>query len=391
VGELLPPFDEETAVKVLLLSAVAACLAAPALRAAEPEWDKKKAAARLDERAKWWVTEGGKKLATDAAGDVTCLSCHTTATYALARPALGRALDPKATTPVLDGLLKDIDRRLAAWPTVTHMYEFTADKKKESRGTEAVLNALALAWNDAARGEAATTAATKRAFERLWEAQREDGGWDWLRFTLEPWETGGAEYYGAALAALAVGTAPGYYVANPDPALEKRVESLRKYLKGKRDKENYYTETWLLLASTKLSGLLSADEQKSVVAGLTKLRKMEGEDAGGWVLLEFTKWRYNAPQPPEKAPDLDPRAKKPDGYATGLVVFTLLRAGVPADDPAVAAGLKWLKKNQQPDGSWPAVSINKKRAAGSFAEFFMSDAATAWASLALLEADSGKK
>ena len=281
-----------------------------------------------------------------------------------------------------------MDRRLVAWPTAEEMYDF---KKDESRGTEAVLSTLMLAWNDVANGAGAPTAATKRAFDRLWETQRPDGGWNWLTFTLEPWETGDAEYFGTALAALAIGTAPGYYTAKPPAELEDKVAKVRTYLKTKRKPEHYYHETWLLLASTKLSGLLTATEQKEIIDRLKGMQKTAGADAGGWVLLEFAKWRYNQPtppaMPPATPPPLDPRTKQPDGYATGLVTYTLLRAGVKADDPAVAAGLLWLTKNQQADGSWPAVSINKKRLAGNFAELFMSDAATAWATIALLEAN----
>lgn len=359
--------------------------AAPAL-AAEPEWDKKKAAARLDERSKWWTGAATAQRPTDANGKVACLSCHTTVPYALARPALGKALADKGSD-TLTSLLKDVDRRLVAWPTAEVMYDF-GDKKKESRGTEAVLSSLMLAWNDAVRGEPAPTAATKRAFDRLWEAQRDDGGWDWLRFTLEPWETEGAEYYGVALAALAVGTAPGYYTADPDPVLEKKVAGVRKYLKDKRDKKNLHSETWLLLASTRLKGLLTPAEQAEVIDALKAKQKTEGADAGGWVLLEFAEWRYNAPAPPKVPPALGAAAKKPDGYATALVTYTLLRAGVKPTDPKVAAALAWLKKNQKEDGSWPAVSINKNRAPDSFAALFMSDAATAWAVLALLEAEA---
>jgi hypothetical protein len=116
-------------------------------------------------------------------------------------------------------------------------------------------------------------------------------------------------------------------------------------------------------------------------------QKTGGDDAGGWVLKDLAKWRYNA-EPPTMppTPSLDPKTKRPDGYATGLIVFTLLRAGITADDAKVAAGLSWLKKNQQADGSWPAESINKTRPDDDFAKAFMSDAATAWAVLALLEA-----
>jgi squalene-hopene/tetraprenyl-beta-curcumene cyclase len=172
--------------KLFSIAAVLISLFGAGVQADEPVWDKKKAAARLEARALSWINKGSK-LATDATGGVTCLSCHTTVPYALARPALRKNLGESAV-PVLDGLLKDVDRRLVAWPAVTHMYEFDAEKKMESKGTEAVLSALMLAWNDDAHGVNLPTVPTKRALDRLWETQRADGGWDWLRFTLEPWE-----------------------------------------------------------------------------------------------------------------------------------------------------------------------------------------------------------
>src|SRR5262245_13541365 len=100
------PSQRGTAMKALPLVVVVVGLSGLNLSAVEPEWDKKKAAARLDERAKSWITKGSK-LATDAAGEVTCVSCHTTAPYALARPVLGKVLDAKGAIPVLDDLLKD--------------------------------------------------------------------------------------------------------------------------------------------------------------------------------------------------------------------------------------------------------------------------------------------
>lgn len=374
--------------KTFLIALAAFGLMASQASADEPQWDKKKAAAWLDERAKWWVGQNIAQRATDANGKVACLCCHTTAPYALARPALGKSL-PASDSPTLDKLLKDVDRRLVAWPTIALMYASNEAKKNESRGTEAILSAIMLAWNDASRGEAAPTGPTKKAFDRLWEVQREDGGWHWLRFSLEPWETRDAEYYGAALAALAVGTAPGYYTG-ADAALEKRVEALWKYLKNNRNKENLYTETWLLLASTALKGLLTSAEQGEVIDALKAKQKTDGDDAGGWVLLEFAKWRYNGEAPPKVPPTLNPKSKKPDGYATGLVTFTLLRAGVKADDPKVRSAIKWLKRNQNADGSWSAVSINSDRPSDDFAYLFMSDAATSWAVLALLEAEPKK-
>ena len=87
------------------------------------------------------------------------MSCHTGLSYALARPALGRfTAGPEA------GLATAEERRITAvglrvehWaeldtPRFGLMYDSDDQKKAESRGTEAVLNALILARADAARG-----------------------------------------------------------------------------------------------------------------------------------------------------------------------------------------------------------------------------------------------
>jgi squalene-hopene/tetraprenyl-beta-curcumene cyclase len=380
---------EDIDMKALLLAAVVLGLCTPVAQGAEPTWNKKTAAARLDERAKWWLDSGISQRATDAKGKTACLSCHTTVPYALARPLLGKVLADKEAAP-LDLLLNNIDRRLEAGPGFSDLYDFDENKKKESRGTEAILSTLILAWGDAARNETAPTPATKKAFERLWETQQADGSWDWFRFNFEPWETRDSQYYGAAQAAFAVGLAPGYYTADRSPALEQKVEALRKYLAANRDKKNLHSEAWLLLASTKLKGVLTREEQTQVVAALKEKQKSTGDGVGGWVLLDLANWRYNGAAPPKTPPLLNPAASNPDGYATGLVAFALFRAGVKTDDPKLAAAIKWLNQNQRTDGSWPAVSINVNRKAGNVAEFFMSDAATAWAVIALHEAETTK-
>ena len=57
------------------------------------------------------------------------------------------------------------------------------------------------------------------------------------------------------------------------------------------------------------------------------------------------------------------------------------RAKAPVDK-----ALTWLQKNQDPSGLWYAASINKQRDPASDAARFMSDAATAYAVLALTSA-----
>jgi squalene-hopene/tetraprenyl-beta-curcumene cyclase len=61
-------------------------------------------------------------------------------------------------------------------------------------------------------------------------------------------------------------------------------------------------------------------------------------------------------------------------------------SGTPHNDQTLQRGLKWLTGHQQSDGAWHASSINKERDPKSDPGLFMSDAATAYAVLALEEA-----
>jgi hypothetical protein len=75
---------------------------------------------------------------------------------------------------------------------------------------------------------------------------------------------------------------------------------------------------------------------------------------------------------------------KSDGVATGLAVVALNEVGVGAGDPRVGDALVWLSKHQdQAVGSWAGYSLNKQRDPGSDVGRFMTDAATAYSSLAL--------
>jgi squalene-hopene/tetraprenyl-beta-curcumene cyclase len=64
-------------------------------------------------------------------------------------------------------------------------------------------------------------------------------------------------------------------------------------------------------------------------------------------------------------------------------VLAMQASGMNQHDQTLKRGLEWLTKHQEKDGSWSAFSINKKRPPESDAYLFMSDAATAYAALAL--------
>ena len=98
----------------------------------------------------------------------------------------------------------------------------------ESWGTESVLNALLLSLNDRRLGLHGPSDSTREALRNLWALQQADGpdagSWDWLDFGLRPWEASEARYYGAALAAIAVGSAPGYLDAKASPDVQTGVD-----------------------------------------------------------------------------------------------------------------------------------------------------------------------
>src|SRR6266700_226010 len=102
-------------------------------------------------------------------------------------------------------------------------------KTSESRATEAILNALILANRDAQTGRLADD--TRAALANVWALQMNtgelSGAWAWLDFHYEPWESADAKPFGAALAALAMGMAPGGYASSPD--VQDNLKLLRGY------------------------------------------------------------------------------------------------------------------------------------------------------------------
>ena len=102
--------------------------------------------------------------------------------------------------------------------------------------------------------------------------------------------------------------------------------------------------------------------------------RLQRED-GGWSLADLGTWHRV---------DNTALVTRCDGYATGLIVLTLEENRVRKAAAAVQHGRAWLVTNQDKStGAWPAWSLNKDRDPKSNAGPFMSDAATAYAVLAL--------
>ena len=336
--------------------------------------------------------EKAKKLRTGQ-GTSSCVSCHTVVPYALARPVLRKASGMSKPTPQEAKLLDETLRRVDTYGSHEPLYK---SKDEQSCGTEAVLNLFILAGEDARQNLKVPSGPTRKALEELWKQQRADGAWNWLDFGLEPYETTDSLYYGAALAAMAVGTVAGY-ADNTGENVSNGVGKLRTYLNANYAEQNLYNRAWMLLASTRLSGLLSRDQTDALA---TDLEGKQNAD-GGWSLYKLGPWRWSKVSPPfgpEGKPD-ESLLSKSDAYATGLIAYTLRQARVPSGHASLERATNWLETNQREceiDQShwncWRTYSLNHDREHGgdegeAWRRMFMSDAATAFAALALLPSD----
>ncbi|MGA2659647.1 MAG: hypothetical protein ABSH34_19245, partial [Verrucomicrobiota bacterium] len=282
---------------------------APAVPDASTGWDTQAAAKYLDDRMSLWF-EKADKLHTDK-DPTSCVSCHTTVPYAIARAALRKATGQTQATPQEIKLLDETVRRVKTYDSHERLYE---SKDEQSRGTEAVLNLLILAGEDARQGRHEASETTRKALEELWKRQRPDGVWNWLDFANEPYESTDSLCYGAALAAIAVPTVPGYAAA-PDADALSHIAKLRDYLNHAYPGESLYNRIWVLLASARLGGVLTRDQREAVAAQLMNQQNADG----GWSLHALGPWTWSKPSPPF-APKGEPEASllsKSDGYATG--------------------------------------------------------------------------
>jgi squalene-hopene/tetraprenyl-beta-curcumene cyclase len=338
----------------------------------------------------WWAN--AKVLKT---GDrqTRCLSCHTALPYALARPALRRVLGETSPTTHELRIVETVHARMASSDRAQPYYDHTEDKKVESRGVEAVLNAFVLTNHDRDLEAHEPSTNTRAAIGQLWTVQRVDGAWDWFNFGLEPYEAPDAVFHGATLAAMAIGSMPGS-VASSDTAGQAGIARLRKYLAESVGSQRLFNRVWALLAASRLDGVLTPAMRAAIGRDLEARQRPDG----GWSLADLGTWRWDKKEAPFSGPGAVDSAllSAADGFATGLVVYALRQSGVAADNPVVMRGQQWLRSQQRPQipgeaawAPWRAHSLNYDREHGGakgelWRRMFMSDLATAFAVLALI-------
>ncbi|WP_406696507.1 prenyltransferase/squalene oxidase repeat-containing protein [Singulisphaera sp. Ch08] len=250
-----------------------------------------------------------------------CGTCHTNYAHMMAGPTV----EMRASAELVE-VRTFFETRVAGWDNRA---------TKPIADGEIVATAAALALNDAA-STGTLHPRTRTALDRMWTIQRPDGAWNWFDCDLPPMEDD--DYYGIALAAVAVGHAPGEYQSTE--AARKGLDKVRGYL-GQTPAPNLHHRALLLWASLKVDGLMDRAERERTVTDLLAKQRPDG----GWSLTSLGKFtRRDGTPNPEDAPS--------DGYGTGFVIYVLRQAGMPAESKPIQQGIAWLKSHQRASGRW---------------------------------------
>ncbi len=354
---------------------LATLLALAAASAFCQTWNARLAEQYLDSRQKEWDVW---PMALHSG--VACVSCHTGLPYLISRPALRQSLGETAGPTLYESVLVDSMRATVIRTDAKDLFGGLKGLIVDQvYGAQVVLSSLVLANDDRSRGKLSPEG--EAAFARMWSIQLKDGAdkgaFLWSDFDLDPWETKDAASYGAALAALATGLAPGDYQARPD--IQPNIAALEAYLREHLNGESLHNKMFLLWASSKLHGLLTDGQRTAILAELWSKQEADG----GFAVASFGNWKKREAAAP---------AVGSNAYFTALAAFAVEQAGVLPSQPGLAKALAWLRKHQDPEGGyWASNSMNHEHSThGSMAEKFMTDAATGYATAALLAAgDAG--
>jgi squalene-hopene/tetraprenyl-beta-curcumene cyclase len=303
-----------------------------------------------------------------------CAACHTLPPYLMARPYLA-VVSPEP--PEVRRFFETI---------VEHRLEGEPNLPKDGVAAVVIEVAAALAFHDRA-----TTGKlhqrTRQELDRMWALQRPGGDWEWPFRDTPPRKSD--EHYGVTLAALGAGLAPDGY--SRTEAAWRGLAGVRKFLKA-HPPTSLHQKAMLLWAGTHVEDLVTPKEKEQTLSELKAVQRPDG----GWSLASLVDNRND----PGRQTEAGRKARlekghgheflvyvgrdkvyrsslASDGYATGLVMYVLRQAGVPAADPRLRRGVAWLKSHQRESGRWFTPSQ------GWHTQHRIANAGTAFAVLAL--------
>jgi squalene-hopene/tetraprenyl-beta-curcumene cyclase len=253
-----------------------------------------------------------------------CFACHATYAYLVARPKLGLPSSTQRETRL--ALEQSVDKLPTAASAGT--------KTPPPRIADVVMTAAALALHDAS-----TTGRlhpqTRKALDRMWELQRDEGGWEWLKADEAP--SAIDDHFGVTMAAFATGMAPENYAGTPQA--RQGLEKIRAYVRS-HPPATIHQRAMLLLASTRVGGLMTDDQRARTAAELFALQRPDG----GWAMGSLADWK--------RKDGARLQSDVSDGYGTGLVLYVLRSGGTAAADPRLQKAVAWLKSHQRESGGW---------------------------------------
>ena len=277
-----------------------------------------------------------------------CFTCHTNYAYLMARPTISA----------------DHDSHQQVRKALEDMVETRWEKQGPRWDAEVVMTAAVLAINDAAT-TGKLHATTRKALDRMWTVQRDDGGIDWLKCDWPPMESD--DEFGACMLAIAVGAAPEEYRESNEAA--HGLKKLRDYF-AKNRPPTVHHEAMMLWANSYLGDLVTQEERDTTIQ---KLLQMQSAD-GGWNSASLGNW--------ERGDGLEQDTESSDGYATGFVIFVLRRSGVASENAQIKKAIAWLKSNQRESGRWYTRSLFQDN------HHFLSNAGTAFAIMAIASCEN---
>ncbi|MCH9655244.1 MAG: terpene cyclase/mutase family protein [Planctomycetes bacterium] len=280
-----------------------------------------------------------------------CVSCHTNGLYLFSRPELTLEMGPPSVEN-RDFFITEL-RKLKAM-----------DREKQLSGirpTQVAYIAAGLAeWDQHVSKKVSPE--TDEALRFMLSLQSKDGSWG-NTDCWPPFES--SNFQGATVAARALSSAPGWLAGLKDQELQSGVDRLKEYLQ-KTEPAHDYGRLILLWTAARYPDLISAEKKRALIQ---MVRQHQLPD-GGWSIRTFAApeaWgKGNRAEKLRAEPEFDKKANtwknlSSDGHQTGLAIIVLREIGVPANDPQIQKGVKWLLTHQRESGRWWTRSLNTDR------------------------------
>lgn len=288
-----------------------------------------------------------------------CLCCHTTLPYVLTR---GLDANSKVNFDKFKQLAVERVEQPGSWP-----WYHTDHAGRDSKPTEAVLNALTLIMHDIS-SQTAIQPNTLKAMDSIFTTVEPNGRLHWLDFDLQPFESKKGELWGNSMALLAIEMAKKHSSYQPPAA---KYAKLKAYIVSKIESLKPQEMAILLWAH---SQKFAADFLTPEMTAFFTNRILESQNPNGsWnqkAVLGYGKQEENV-------------------YATAISLIGMIKAGY-GNHPAAHKAARWLSDKQvignflqMGEGTvlWQAISMNKT---GSLLnDRFASDFATSYSALAL--------